>query len=224
MRTVAQTVLSTVLGLLFFGTALFLPAWTFDYWQAWVFIAVFMIATLGPSLYLAIKYPAALQRRLHAGPTAETRPVQRIVTIAIFTSVLALLVVSALDHRFGWSSVPLAVVVVGDVLVAAGLVVAQFVVIQNNYAAATITVEAGQPLVSTGLYGVVRHPMYLGALVMMLGTPLALDSFWGLPVLIPGVVTLMVRIGDEENMLTDELTGYREYRERVPYRLVPYVW
>jgi protein-S-isoprenylcysteine O-methyltransferase Ste14 len=224
MKLAVQTVLSMVLGLLFFGAALFLPAWTFHYWQGWVFIAVFMVATLGPSLYLAVKYPAALQRRLRAGPAAETRPVQRIITVVLFASVLALLVLSAFDHRFGWSSVPLAVTVVGYLLVATGLVVAQLVVIQNNYAAATITVEDDQPLVSTGLYGVVRHPMYLGALIMMLGTPLALDSFWGLLALVPGVATLAVRIGDEEKMLTDELNGYREYRDQVPYRLVPHVW
>jgi protein-S-isoprenylcysteine O-methyltransferase Ste14 len=224
MKLAGQAVLSTVLGLVYFGAALFLPAWTFHYWQAWVFIAVFMVTTLGPSLYLAIKYPAALRRRLRAGPTAETRPAQRIITVVLFTTVLAQWVLSALDHRFGWSSVPVAAVVVGYVLVAAGLVFAQVVVIQNNYAAANITVEEGQPLVSTGLYGIVRHPMYLGALVMMLGTPLALDSFWGLVAVVPAVLTLAVRVLDEEKLLTEELIGYREYCDEVRARLVPHVW
>jgi protein-S-isoprenylcysteine O-methyltransferase Ste14 len=219
-----QTIASALLGLLFFGLALFLPAWTFDYWQGWAFIAVFTVATMIPSLYLAIERPATLQRRLKAGPTAETRPVQRVVMTAMLLSVVALLAVSALDHRLSWSSVPLSVVILGDVLVGTGLLVTQLVIVQNGHAAATITVEAGQELVSTGLYGIVRHPMYFGALVMMVGTPLALDSYWGLVVLIPALFSLAARTVDEEKMLTAELAGYGEYTRRVRSRLVPGVW
>jgi protein-S-isoprenylcysteine O-methyltransferase Ste14 len=224
MKLALQTAASTLAGLAFFAVLLFWPAATFDYWQAWVFIAVFMVATIVPSAYLAVRDPAALERRMHAGPTAETRPMQRVVISCTVLSVVALLVVSALDHRFGWSSVPLPVIVLGVVLVAVGLLVAQLVVIQNRYAAATISVEAEQPLVSTGLYGRVRHPMYVGALVMMFGTPLALDSYWGLVALVPGLLALAARIVDEEKMLTEQLDGYRDYRVRVPYRLVPHVW
>ncbi|GLP79973.1 hypothetical protein [Mycobacterium antarcticum] len=151
MKLISQTLVSMVFGVLFFGIALFLPAWTFDYWQAWVFIAVFTLATIIPTTYLALKHPDALQRRLKAGPTAETRPVQRIVMTATGLAVAGLLVLSALDHRYGWSSVPLSVVILGDVMVGVGLLLSQFVVIQNAYAAATITVEAGQELVTTGL-------------------------------------------------------------------------
>jgi protein-S-isoprenylcysteine O-methyltransferase Ste14 len=209
---------------MFFGLTLFLPAWTLHYWQAWVFIAVFVVTTSGPSIYLAVKDPAALQRRMHAGPTAETRPAQRIAISATVLAVVALLVVSALDHRFGWSSVPLAMITLGNVLVAVGLLVAQLVVVQNRYASATITVEADQELASTGLYGLVRHPMYVGDLVMMIGTPLALDSYWGLAVLIPGLLALAARIVDEEKMLSAELAGYDEYTQKVRYRLLPDVW
>jgi protein-S-isoprenylcysteine O-methyltransferase Ste14 len=224
MKIGLQIIASTLIGLMFFGLALFLPAWTFHYWQAWVFIAVFIVTTIGPSIYLAVKDPAALQRRMHAGPTAETRPAQRIAISAAVLAVVALLVVSALDHRFGWSSVPLAVIVLGNVLVAVGLLVAQLVVIQNSYASANITVEADQELASTGLYGLVRHPMYVGTLVMMIGTPLALDSYWGLAVLIPGLLALAARIVDEEKMLSAELAGYDEYTQKVRYRLLPGVW
>jgi protein-S-isoprenylcysteine O-methyltransferase Ste14 len=224
MKLAVQSIGSMVFGLVFFGLALFLPAWTFRYWQGWAFIAVFMVATLGPSLYIAIKFPEALQRRMHGGPTAETRPAQRIAITAIVGSVVAVLVTSALDHRFGWSSVPLPVTVAGYVLVFAGLTIAQIVIIGNNYAAANIIVEPDQTLVSTGLYGLIRHPMYFGTAVMMLGTPLALGSWWGLLVLIPAQAALAMRINDEEKMLTEELSGYREYRTTVPYRLVPHVW
>jgi protein-S-isoprenylcysteine O-methyltransferase Ste14 len=224
MKVVLQFVGMFVVSVVFFGAALFLPAGTVEYRQAWVYLAVFAATTLLPSLYLAVKHPAALQRRMKGGPTAETRPVQRVVMVGTVAAVVIQLVVSALDHRFGWSSVPSAVVILGAVLVGVGLLVAQFVVIQNGYAAATITVEADQPLVSTGLYGLVRHPMYFGALVMMIGTPLALDSYWGLVLLVPACFAMGIRIVDEEKMLTEELAGYDDYVKRVRFRLIPGVW
>jgi protein-S-isoprenylcysteine O-methyltransferase Ste14 len=224
MKIALQTIVSMLFGLVFFGVALFLPAWTFDYWQAWVFIAVFIAASLISGVYLAVRNPAALQRRLRAGPTAETRPAQRIIISAIVLSVVATLVISAFDHRFGWSTVPVPVVLLGDVLVFVGLSLAQLVVVQNGYAGAAITVEDEQPLISTGLYGMVRHPMYFGTLIMMIGTPLALDSLWGLLAVAASVPILAARIFDEEKMLTEELAGYREYMTKVDHRLVPYLW
>jgi protein-S-isoprenylcysteine O-methyltransferase Ste14 len=224
MKLALKTIAAMAFSVVFFGVALFVPAGTVDYWQAWVFIAVFLTATMVPSAYLAVRNPAALARRMKAGPTAETRPVQRIVMSATVLLVIAALVVSALDHRFGWSSVPLWLIVVGDVLVVGGLVLSQLVVVQNSYAAATITVEVDQPLVSTGLYGVVRHPMYLGALIMMVGMPPALDSLWGLVVVAVALPVLAARILDEEKMLRQELPGYPEYASLVRKRLVPGVW
>lgn len=224
MKIALQSLASAVFGLVFFGLALFWPAGTFHYWQAWVFIFVFIFATMGPSLYLALKMPDALQRRMKAGPFAETRPLQKVIMVGTIVSVAAVLVISAFDHRFGWSTVPTAVVVIGNLLVFLGLTMTQFVIIQNNYAGATITVEADQELVSTGLYGFVRHPMYFGTLVMMFGTPLALGSYWGLVFIAPALLILAVRITDEEKMLREELDGYQEYTEKVHYRLVPYVW
>jgi protein-S-isoprenylcysteine O-methyltransferase Ste14 len=224
MNTGLKAIASSVLGFVYFGVLLFLPAGTFNYWQAWVFIAVFTATTGGPSIYWAVKRPEVLRRRMNAGPLAEARPAQKIIVTAVYLLASATFVVSALDHRFGWSQVPTAVVLVGDVLVAVGLGLAMLVVQQNSYAAATITVEADQELVSTGLYGLVRHPMYFGALIMMIGTPLALDSFWGLVAVIPSLVVLAFRILDEEKALTQELTGYVEYTQKVHHRLVPGVW
>ena len=224
MKLWLQAVAASLFGLVFFGVLLFWPAGTFDYWQAWVFIAVFTAVTSGPSIYWALRRPDVLQRRMHAGPIAETRTAQKIATVGVYAMVVALLVVSALDHRFGWSQVPTPVVLVGNVLVAGGLGMAMLVVSQNNYAAATVTVEAEQPVVDTGLYGLVRHPMYVGALIMMVGMPLALDSYWGLLTLVPGVAVLALRIDDEEKMLRQELAGYDEYTHKVHYRLVPGVW
>jgi len=224
VKTALRAVAFGLVGLVIFGLMLFLPAGTFAYWQAWVFLAVFTVSTWIPTIYLLRTNPAALQRRMHAGPRAETRPVQKVVMVGSFVSLAAMTVVSVLDHRFGWSQVPTAISLLGDALVAIGLGVAMLVVVQNSYAAATVTVEAGQKLVSTGVYGLVRHPMYTGNVIMMVGIPLALGSYWGLLLVIPGLVGLVFRIFDEEKLLKQELAGYREYAQRVRYRLVPYIW
>jgi protein-S-isoprenylcysteine O-methyltransferase Ste14 len=224
MKVMLQYVATGHVGLVVLGLMVFWPAGTFDYWQGWVFIAVFAVSTNLPSIYLLVKNPAALKRRMRAGPAAETRPLQKAIISIAFVSVVAMIVVSALDFRFGWSSVPAAISIVGDVLVAAGLQFTMIVVIQNGYASANITVESGQELVSAGVYGIVRHPMYLGNVVLMIGTPLALGSFWGLVFLVPGLMLLPVRIVDEEKVLTAELAGYPDYTQQVHYRLVPYVW
>ena len=223
MKTTLLMLWYTVFSIVFFGLLLFWPAGTFDYWQAWVFIAVFEVGTMIPTIYLAVKYPDAFRRRTRS-PLAESRMVQKLIYVGIILTTVAAGVLSALDHRFGWSTVPTAVVVVGNVLVLVGLAVAEVVVIQNNYAAATITVEKEQPVVSTGLYSLVRHPMYVGALILVVGMPLALGSFWGLLTLIPGVLIFVARITDEEKALRQDLEGYDEYTEKVHYRLVPGVW
>jgi len=203
---------------------LFLAAGTFNYWQAWVFLVVYALSTWIPSIYLLRTNPVALQRRMRAGAVAETRMVQKVIIAGWDLSMTAMVVVSALDHRFGWSAVPTAICLVGDVLVAAGLGLDVPVVIQNNFAAATVRVEAGQKLVSTGLYGLVRHPLYTSMVIMMVGTPLALGSYWGFVFVIPGLLVLVLRIRDEEKLLQEGLDGYREYTQKVRYRLVPYVW
>jgi protein-S-isoprenylcysteine O-methyltransferase Ste14 len=159
MKIAGQAAATSVLGLLGLGVILFVPAGTLNYWQAWVFIAVFTVGTQGPGIYLLVKNPAALQRRMHAGPTAETRLAQKLAVTGLFATAIGAMVISALDYRWVWSAVPLWVVVAGDVLVAVGLTMSQVVVIQNSYAAANVTVEEGQELATTGLYGVVRHPM-----------------------------------------------------------------
>jgi protein-S-isoprenylcysteine O-methyltransferase Ste14 len=219
-----RAIASGLIGLAAFGVLLFVPAGTLNYWQAWVFLIVFAGSTWIPALYLLCKNPAALERRMRAGPGAETRTVQKIIIVVAFVSAAAMIVLSVLDHRLGWSHVAGAVSLAGDGFVVVGLGVAMLVIVQNSYAAANITVERNQHLVSTGLYGFVRHPMYVGNLIMMVGIPLALGSFWGLVVVIPGLSALAIRILDEERLLNHELAGYREYTQKVRYRLVPYVW
>jgi protein-S-isoprenylcysteine O-methyltransferase Ste14 len=215
---------SSVFAFALIMMAMFWPAGTFDYWQAWVFLGVFVVLAVIYTIYMGVTNPAALRRRMNAGPSHETRPVQKFVIAGVGLTFFALLVAAGFDHRFDWSTVPLPLVFIGNVLVVVGLGIAMLVVVQNNYAAANITVEADQTLVSTGLYGLVRHPMYFGSLIMMVGTSLALGSYWGLVVVAVMAMLFAVRIVDEEKALTDGLTGYREYTRKVHSRLVPYVW
>lgn len=224
MKVIGRTAITSLLGLLAFGLLVFGPAGTLDYGRGWAFIAVFAVATLVPSVYLAMKDPAALRRRMQVGPGAETRAAQKLIIVFAFLLMATMIAFSALDFRFGWSRVPAAVSVLGLALVAVGLTIAMLVTIQNGYAAANITVEEGQRLSSTGWYGFVRHPMYFGNVILMVGIPLALGSYWGLLFVVAGLGMLAVRITDEEALLTQQLAGYREYAQTVHYRLLPYVW
>lgn len=157
--------------LLAIGLLLFAPRITFDYPQAWAFLAVFALTAWLPSIYLQITNPVVLQRRMRSGPIAEGRLVQKIVMIGLYGSLVAICVVSALDHRFGWSAVPVGLCLFGNILVGAGLVVTVVVAIQNTYASTTVQVETDQKVVSSGLYGLVRHPMYTGNVLILVGLP-----------------------------------------------------
>jgi protein-S-isoprenylcysteine O-methyltransferase Ste14 len=223
-KLITQTLSTFLVGALALGVLLFLPAWTFNYWQAWVFIVVFLMSVNGIGLYLSLKDPALLERRKKFGPTQEQSPAQR---IAISIGVLVLLgvfVFCAFAHRFGWSPVPAYVALAGDVLVALGLLINLRVFRENSYGGSTIETVAGQSVISTGPYALVRHPMYAGVLIMITGIPLALDAWWGLAIIAVGVPALMWRILDEEKFLKKDLPGYAEYTHRVRYRLVPGLW
>jgi protein-S-isoprenylcysteine O-methyltransferase Ste14 len=211
-------------GAAFLGLLLFLPAWTFRYWQAWVFIIVFMSAVSLVGIYLSLKDPALLERRKKFGPAAEQSPAQKIIMSVAILADLGLLVFSAFDHRFGWSPVPAYVSLAGDALVALGLMIDLVVFRENSFGGSSIEVVDEQKVISSGPYALVRHPMYTGVLIMVIGVPLALGSFWGLLIIALVTPVLIFRILDEEKLLAKDLPGYREYEQKVRYRLVPYLW
>jgi protein-S-isoprenylcysteine O-methyltransferase Ste14 len=224
MKLAIRAATTAVVGMIVLGIFIFLPAGTIDFWQGWAFIAVFAISTNIIGVYLALKDPALLERRMKVGPGAETRPAQKVLIALAAVGLLGLLVVSALDHRFGWSNVPAWVCVLGNLLVAAGLMIDLLVFRENSYGASTIETMAGQTVISTGPYALVRHPMYAGVLIMLIGVPLALGSWWGVGFMALNVPLLVLRILDEEAMLEEELEGYGAYVRRVGWRLVPGVW
>ena len=215
----ALGVLAAVMGLL-----LFIAAGTMRYWQAWVYLGIFFGASALTTAFLIRRDPALLERRLRGGPTAEKRPVERL--IMVFTSIgfIALLVVPALDHRFRWSTGPASAVIAGDVLVVIGFYFIFLVYRENTFTSATIEVAPGHTVISTGPYAIVRHPMYASALLYLVGTPLALGSYWGMAPLAATMPFLIWRLFDEENFLAENLPGYVEYRKKVRHRLVPGIW
>jgi protein-S-isoprenylcysteine O-methyltransferase Ste14 len=206
------------------GILLLAPAWTLDYWQAWVYLCVFGASSALITAYLWKKDPKLLERRIHAGPGAENEKKQKLIQLQASCVFIGAMILPSLDHRFSWSAVPLPIVVAGDVLVALGFLIVFLVFKENTFAAATISVAPDQKVVSTGPYAVVRHPMYSGALVMLLGTPVALGSWWGLSMFIPMIFTIAWRARDEEQFLCKSLSGYKEYCQVVRYRLAPFAW
>jgi protein-S-isoprenylcysteine O-methyltransferase Ste14 len=203
---------------------LFVPAGTVRYWQAWLFLAIYFACSLAITLYLMWHDPALLARRMRGGPFAEKEPAQRIIMGLASLGFIALLVVPAIDHRFGWSDMPSAVVFLGNGLVLLGWFGIYLVFRENSFTSSTIVLVEDQRVVSSGPYAWVRHPMYAAALVMLLGIPIALGSGWGVLVIVAITPALIWRLLDEEDFLLRNLHGYAEYMREVPHRLLPAVW
>ena len=223
-----QLVIRAFAGLFFLlivmAIIIFVPAWTLDYRQAWIFLVVFFVPPLLITIYLMKHDPKLLERRTTAGPGAEQERIQNIIQALAGLAFIAIFIVSALDHRFGWSTVPAYVTALGDVLVIFGFYLVFLVFKENTFASGTIEVVAEQRVISTGPYALVRHPMYIGALVMLVGVPLALGSWWGLLAIIPMTLVLILRLLDEEKFLAKNLAGYRDYQSKVRYHLFPLIW
>lgn len=207
-----------------FGLTIFLPAWTFDYWQAWIVVAVFFGCTLAVTVYLMKNDPKLLERRVKAGVGNEQERSQNIIQAFAGAAFIALFVISALDHRFGWSTVSGYLVALGDILVALGFYLVFLVFKENSFASGTIEIGDDQKVVTTGPYALVRHPMYIGALVMLVGVPPALGSLWGLLAIVPMTLVLVWRLLDEEKFLARNLAGYSDYQSKVRYHLLPLIW
>jgi protein-S-isoprenylcysteine O-methyltransferase Ste14 len=221
-------ILRSIAGLVFLlamlGLALFASAGTFAYWQAWVYLVVFAVCVVAITVYLAFKDRRLLQSRLSVGPASETQRVQQVLQGFASMFFLGLYIVAGFDHRYGWTHVAALMSVLSDAMVVLGLFVVFLVFRANSFTSAVIELADQQRLVSTGPYGVVRHPMYSGALLMVLFTPLALGSWAALPMVLPLAIVIVLRLMAEERFLAAGLAGYDDYRRRVRYRLIPGVW
>ncbi|MCC0637452.1 MULTISPECIES: methyltransferase family protein [unclassified Clostridioides] len=195
---------------------------TIDFWQGWIFLTAFCIPTCIITIYLMINDPVLLERRIKS---KETRPQQILgQSIAGFLFLFGLLGVPALDNRFAWSSIPIILTIISDVLILIGFIIVFFVFRYNSFTSKVIVVMSNQKVITDGPYSVVRHPMYLGAILIILFTPLALNSWWGMIAVIPLCIIVVFRILDEEKLLSAELDGYKEYCQKTKYRIIPYIW
>jgi protein-S-isoprenylcysteine O-methyltransferase Ste14 len=219
-----RTFLSLLALAIVVGLLLFVSAGSILYWQGWLYLATFIGTSLLISIYLMRNDPALLERRMKGGPTAEKRTVQKFIMLLASLGFIGLLVIPALGFRFQWSTVPFAVEIMGDALVAIGFYLIYRVYRENTFSSATIEIAKDQRVISTGPYAVVRHPMYASALLYVIGTPLALGSYWGLLAAVFTFTSVLWRLLDEESFLAANLQGYTEYQKRVRYRLIPHVW
>jgi protein-S-isoprenylcysteine O-methyltransferase Ste14 len=203
---------------------LFLPAWSLRFREAWIYWVLFSASVLLITLYFLKHDPRLVERRLEVGPGAERRRSQVIIQAIASVMLLALFIIPGLDHRLGWSAVPMPVVLAADALVAAGFLIIFFVFRENSYTSGVVAVEEGQRVVATGPYRLVRHPMYAGASLLFLATPFALGSPWALLAAVPLCGVMVVRLLDEERFLRANLPGYDSYCRAVRHRLLPLVW
>lgn len=210
-----------ILGTLAYGYSIFGPANTVHYWQGWCFLLLSWVSYLGLTIAVVRKSPDLLHRRMQR---KESRPTQRRVMPVFKVLYVVQISGSALDWRFHLSHVPMWTSIWADGLLCLGCWIIYTALAANQFAGSTIRVETEQTVIDTGVYGLVRHPFYLGFALMILATPLALGSAWFLIISMIMIGCLAIRLVNEEKMLLEELTGYDDYRRRVRYRLVPRVW
>ena len=221
MKLILRATAKYGLGLIVLSALLFLPAGSFGYFGAWLFLALLSIPMLIMGIVLFCKSPALLEKRWDGKEKEKT---QRGVIALSGLMFPAGFVLSALDFRFGWSSVSLRTTAVSSALFLIGYGLYAEVMRENAYLSRTVEIQKNQTVISTGLYGIVRHPMYLATLLMFLPLPLILGSLWGLIPFAIYPVLLVIRIFNEEKILTAELMGYADYKTKVKYRLIPFIW
>jgi protein-S-isoprenylcysteine O-methyltransferase Ste14 len=205
------------------GLALFIAAGTINYWQAWVYLGVGAASSVPLTLHI-LNDPIQLENRTKAGPAAEQRPIQKIIVACSGIPGIAAFIVPGLDHRFGWSSVPPWLSIVGNVLIIVAMWMAYRVFKENSFGSATVEIAQDQQVISTGPYAIVRNPMYSSAALYFIGLSLALGSYWALIPAILTILGLVWRLFDEEKFLAQNLPGYMDYCAKVRWHLIPGVF
>lgn len=218
MKLIAKVL---ILYPVFIGVFLFLPAGSFRYYEAWIYSLALFIPMITTLLYLVKYDPKLLERRMRYKEKEEKQKL--IIRLARLPFILGFLI-PGFDYRFGWSDIPMAFVIVANVIVMAGYFFVFLVFRENSYTSRIVEVEKEQEVITIGPYSIVRHPMYTGTIVMFLFTPLALGSWWAIIAFALWPVVLVYRIFDEERVLMKDLKGYKEYCEKTCYRLIPFVW
>lgn len=221
MKLLLNALIKFIIGLLFVGALLFLPAGSFGYLNGWLFIGLLFIPMLLLGAVMLWKAPVLLEKRLNVKESERTQ--KRVVALSGLLFVVGF-VVAGLDFRFGWSQVPGWVVIIASAILIVSYALYAEVMRENAYLSRTVEVQEDQKVVDTGLYGIVRHPMYAVTVWLFLSIPVVLGSWWSLLCFLPYVAVIAVRIKNEEKVLEEGLEGYTDYKKRVKYRLLPFVW
>lgn len=221
MKLLFSALAKFILGLVLVGALLFLPAGSFGYPNAWLFICLLFIPMLILGIVLFIKAPALLEKRLNVKEKEKTQKGVVALSALLF---LAGFIVAGLDFRFGWSHIPLWGVIIASFVLLISYALYAEVMRENAYLSRTIEVQEDQKVIDTGLYGIIRHPMYAATIWLFLSIPVVLGSLWSLLCFLPYVAVIAIRMRNEEKVLESELSGYTEYKKRVKYRILPFVW
>ncbi len=221
LKLFIQALTKFLFGLLLVGVLLFLPAGTFDYWQAWLFIGILFGPMFIAGIVLMIRQPELLRKRLDA---KEKQGEQKWVVALSGLMFIAVFVVAGLSRRFGWYMLPDEEVYVATIIFLAAYALYAEVMRENVWLSRTIEVQENQQVVSTGLYGIVRHPMYAATLLLFLSMPLVLASPWSFAIMLLYIPIIALRIHNEEQVLERELKGYVEYKQHVRYKVIPFIW
>ena len=216
-----QALTKFLAGLSLVGLLLFLPAGTFYFWQAWLFIGILFGPMFIAGIVLMIRQPELLRKRLDA---KEEQGEQKWVVALSGLMFIAVFVVAGLSRRFGWYMLPDGAVYVATIIFLAAYVLYAEVMRENVWLSRTVEVQENQQVVSTGLYGIVRHPMYAATLLLFLSMPLVLASPWSFVIMLIYIPIIALRIRNEEQVLERELKGYTEYKQRVRYKVIPFIW
>ena len=221
MKLFAQAVIKFLGGLVLVGLLLFLPAGTFAYRQAWLLIGILFVPMFAAGIVMMKKNPDLLRKRLKAG---EEQAEQKTVILLSGLMFAAAFITAGLNARFGWIVLPAWVSIAAAVIFLAGYLLYAEVLRENTYLSRTVEVQENQKVIDTGLYGIVRHPMYMSTLLLFLAMPLVLGSVISFAVMLFYIPIIAKRIRNEEQVLEKGLAGYREYERKVRYRLIPFLW
>ena len=221
MKLLFSALIKVTLGILLVGALIFLPAGTLAFAKGWLLMGLLFIPMLIAGFVMLFKAPKLLARRLDA---KEKQGDQKLVVAMSGLMFVAGFVVAGLDYRFSWSRMPMAVTVASSVLFLVAYGLYAEVLRENAYLSRTVKVEEGQTVISTGLYGIIRHPMYAATILLFIMMPLVLGSWYAAIIFLAYPVLIVIRLSGEEKLLLKELPGYGQYREKVKYRIIPFIW
>ena len=221
MKLFLNGLIKFICGLLLVGALVFIPAGTFKYFYGWLFILIMFVPIFILGIVLFVKSPELLKKRLDGKEKEKTQKGVVGISAILF---LAGFIIAGLDFRFGWSNVPKSVVIIASVLFLFSYLPYAEVMRENVYLSRKIEVQENQKVIDSGLYAVIRHPMYSATVLMFLMIPLILGSFWSVLCFLPYPIVIAIRIINEEKILTEQLSGYKEYKLKVKYRLIPFIW